>query len=198
MKLLVTVFQPFGGQSINPSWEAVRVLEGADTGAEMRLVCLPVEWHAAPDTLKQEIALFHPDCVLMFGQAGGRPTVSIERLGCNARSTKAPDNAGVCAPDDTIEHGAPDALAVTIPYERIYSALKEAGLPVSYSFDAGRYICNLVLWTALEEARTKYPGMRAGFIHLPFLPGQKDGAPCLSLEEQRKAVLLAVKAIKEQ
>ena len=195
MKILVTGFAPFGGQAVNPSWEAVKALEHAGVQAELRLVQLPVEWVAGPETLRAAIEEFRPDCVLMCGQAGGRAKVSVERVGFNVCSAKAPDNAGLVRENEPICAGAPDALAATYPYEEICAAIEAEGLPVEYSYDAGRYICNQVLWVALELGRAEYPGMRAGFIHLPFLPGQKEGAPCLSLEDQQKAVLAAVRAI---
>lgn len=195
MKILVTGFAPFGGQPINPSWEAVKALDGAGLDCELSLVQLPVEWIAGPETLKAAVASFRPDHVLLCGQAGGRAKVSVERVGFNLCSAKAPDNAGLTRENEPILAGAPDALAATYPFEDIRAAIEEEGLPVEFSFDAGRYICNQVLWTALELARTEYCGMRAGFIHLPFLPGQKEGAPCMSLEDQQRAVHAAVRAI---
>lgn len=195
MKILATGFAPFGGQPINPSWEAVKALENAGIDAELRTVQLPVEWKAGPETLKEAIEAFRPDCVLLCGQAGGRAKVSIERVGFNLCDCKAPDNAGVLLQNTPICEGAPDALAATYPYEAIRAAIEAEGLPVEYSYDAGRYICNEVLWAALEMGRTVCPGMRAGFIHLPFLPGQKEGAPCLALEDQQRAVAAAVRAI---
>ncbi len=197
MKILVTGFAPFGGQSINPSWEAVKALSGREFAAEIRLRELPVEWKAGRERLLSEIADFRPDCVLMCGQAGGRTGVSVERLGVNLCDCKAPDNAGVVLRDTPIVPMAPDALASTYPYEKILAELRKNGIPAAYSFDAGRYICNLVLWTALQAARTQYPGMQAGFIHLPFLPGQREGAPCMELGEQQRAVELIARTIIE-
>jgi len=195
MKILATGFAPFGGQKINPSWEAVKALENASVDAELRLVQLPVEWVAGPETLRAAIEEFGPDCVLMCGQAGGRAKVSVERVGFNLCSAKSPDNAGEIRESEPIRAGAPDALAATYPYAAIRSAIESENLPVEYSYDAGRYICNEVLWAALDAARTQYPGMTAGFIHLPFLPGQKEGAPCMELADQQRAVLAAVRAI---
>lgn len=195
MKILATGFAPFGGQTINPSWEAVKALESACVDAELHLVQLPVEWVAGPQVLLQAIESFRPDCVLLCGQAGGRAKVSIERVGFNLCCAKAPDNAGEIRENEPIRAGAPDALAATYPYAAIRAAIEGENLPVEYSYDAGRYICNEVLWVALEAARTVYPGMAAGFIHLPFLPGQKEGAPCMELADQQRAVLAAVHAI---
>ncbi len=195
MRILVTGFMPFGGQKINPSWEAIKTLEGKKLGAQLLLRRLPVEWEAGPKELLGAIREFRPDCVLLVGQAGGRDAVSVERLGVNCQDCKAPDNAGEVRLETPIREGAPDALAATYPFEEILAALRGAGIPARYSWDAGRYLCNCVLWTALDAAREDFPGMRAGFIHLPFLPGQKEGAPCLDLETQARAVELCVRAI---
>lgn len=195
MKILATGFAPFGGQPINPSWEAVKALENAFVGAQISIKMLPVEWKAGPEALMEAIESYRPDCVLLCGQAGGRAKVSVERIGFNLCIAKSPDNAGEVRENEPIVPGAPDALAATYPYAAIRSAIEAEGLPVEYSYDAGRYICNEVLYTALEAARTAYPGMKAGFIHLPFLPGQKEGAPCMELTDQQRAVLAAVRAI---
>ena len=192
MKILATGFMPFGGQEINPSWEAVKALEGDD----IIKVCLPVEWKAGPETLCAAIAEHRPDCVLMVGQAGGREPVTIERVGFNMCDCKAPDNAGELRQGTPIREGAPDALASTFPFEEIRTALLEAGIPAEYSWNAGRYICNEVLYTALQYARENCPGMRAGFIHLPFLPEQTQDRPSMPAEKQKKAIALAVEAIR--
>lgn len=193
-KILVTGFMPFGGQEINPSWEAVRELDRQETCACVRLVQLPVEWIAGPRALREAVEEFKPDCALLFGQAGGRAKVSLERVGFNLCACKAPDNAGLLREGEPILPGAPDALAATYPFEDIFQAIAAEGVGVEYSYDAGRFICNQVLWSALHMARSEFPGMRAGFIHLPFLPGQKEGAPCMPLEEQKRAALAAVRA----
>lgn len=195
MKILATGFAPFGGQMINPSWEAVKALENVNIDAQVRCVCLPVEWKAGPETLGKEIEAFLPDCVLMCGQAGGRAKISLERVAFNLCDCKAPDNVGLLLQGEPIVPHAPSALAATYPFAAMRAALEKAGLPVEYSWDAGRYICNEVLYTALLLARQEYPGMRAGFVHLPFLPGQREGAPCMALEEQKRAVRTLVCAI---
>lgn len=198
MKILATGFAPFGGQAINPSWEAVRALQGREMGAQLQCVMLPVEWKAGPETLRAAMESFRPDCVLLCGQASGRARVSLERVGFNLCDCKVPDNAGVVLENTPIRAQAPDALAATYPFAAIRAALEEEGLPVEYSWNAGRYICNEVLYTALLLARESYPGMRAGFVHLPFLPGQKEGAPCMSLTDQQRAVYAIVRAIAAQ
>ena len=186
---------PFGEQEINPSWEAVKALEGKELGAELCLRCLPVEWDAGPRELLEAIREIRPDCALMVGQAGGRDSVSVERLAVNLEDCQTPDNAGVIRRGTPIRAGAPDALAATYPFEAILLALREEGIPARYSWNAGRYLCNCVLWTALDAAREEYPGMRAGFIHLPYLPGQKEGAPCLDAQTQERAIEACVRAI---
>lgn len=195
MRLLVTGFEPFNGQSINPSWETVSLLANESFNADIRLVRLPVEWIAAPMTLVKEINSFKPDCVLMVGQAGGREGISIERIAYNDRTATIADNTGLVLFNSPICEGGENSLMATYPYEAVLNALTKANIKADYSFDAGRFICNLVLYTALNHAKSNSIPMSSGFIHLPYLPGQVEGAPCMSLSEQTLAIKLAVGAI---
>lgn len=193
MRILVTGFMPFGGQSVNPSWEAVSRLSEFSYTADIRLARLPVEWGACAETLRAEIAAFRPDIALLTGQAGGREGVSVERVAYNSCDCAAPDNAGVVLRDTPVRADGPDSLFADYPYEALLSALTQAGITARYSFDAGRFLCNYALYTALDLAVSEYRGMRAGFLHLPYLPGQKKEAPCMKLEEQLRALDIAVR-----
>ena len=183
MKILVTGFAPFGGQSVNPSWEAVKGI----TSAAAVKVCLPVEWVEGPKTLIAAMEEIRPNAVILFGQAGGRKGISLEKTAVNICSCKAPDNAGILRSGEAIREGAPDALCSTLPLDEIMESLTAAGIEAHFSYDAGMFICNEVMWCALEYARTLRPGMPAGFIHLPFMPGQSETAPCMPLPEQERA-----------
>lgn len=195
MRVLVTGFAPFGGQLINPSWEAVSALDPVQLSADIITHQLPVEWHSTREVLRQLLEKHRPDAVLLFGQAGGRVGISIERLAVNLCDCAAPDNVGVVLRNTPIVPRAPDALSATLPSERILAALTEAGIPASFSYDAGRFLCNLVFWSALEEARRAQGAFTAGFFHLPFLPGQKEGAPDLSLARQTEAVQIILQTV---
>ena len=194
MKLLITGFEPFGGEKINPSWEAVRGM-GEIPGTEVTKLHLPVEWDRAQAILQAKIHELNPDCVLMCGQAGGRAGVTIERVAINLCETAAPDNEGVTKIGEPVEKGGPDAYFATYPYRAMLDALKAAEIPSSFSFSAGAYLCNCVMYRALHMQATVYPSMQAGFIHLPYLPEQTQDKPSLPLEVQTKAIEVIASAI---
>ena len=196
MNILLTGFEPFGGETINPSWEAVR--RGKQVpGATFKRLRLPVEWDEGQELLTQAIRDLRPDCVLMCGQAGGRAGISIERVAVNLMEAGAPDNAGVAHAGDPIEPEGPGGYLATYPYRAMLAALKDADIPAAYSFTAGAYLCNCVMYRALHLAATEFPGMRAGFIHLPFLPEQTQDKPSLPLETMVRAIELCLRAIAE-
>ena len=188
MRILITGFMPFDGQTVNPSWQAVQ-----------RMADIPgaVEYFTARDLLNKMIEEFRPDCVLCTGQAGGRAKVSIERVAINLCEASIPDEAGVLLKDTPIVPGGESAYFATYPHQKMLEALNAAEIPAAYSFTAGAYICNHVMYTALETAQQKYPAMKAGFIHLPFLPEQTTEHPSMPLDMQTRALEIIVKAIAE-
>lgn len=192
MRILVTGFEPFGGQSVNPSWEAVRPLGGGDVVT----ACLPVSWNGAPQSLLAAIAESKPDCVLLCGQAGGRSGVSVELCAVNECRTDLADNALLLHPDAPILAGGPARYEATYPRAAILSALARGGIEAHPSEDAGRFICNLVLYTALHHAATRCPSLTAGFLHLPYLPEQSETAPTMAAPLQLRALRLALEAIR--
>lgn len=198
MKILVTGFEPFGGESINPSREAVMRAD-APAGAEIIRRTLPVTWKGGKEALLSLIGETEPDIVLMTGQAGGRKGVTIERIGVNCMEASIPDNDGVKMCGEAIFPGAPDGLFSTFDYRAVKKALDDGGIDASFSFSAGAFICNLVLYTALHTAQTAKKPFRAGFIHLPYLPEQAhDALPSLTLDEQTRAVSLALSALAKE
>lgn len=194
MRILITGFKPFDGQKVNPSWQAVCRMADMP-GVEMIRRELPVEYFTARKLLQQMMDEFCPDCVLCTGQAGGRAKVSIERVAINLCEASIPDEAGVLLKGTPIVPGGENAYFSTYPHERMLDALKAAEIPAAYSFTAGAYICNHVMYTALEAAQQKYPKMQAGFIHLPFLPEQTQEHPSMPLEMQTRALEVIVQAI---
>lgn len=196
MNILITGFEPFGGEAVNPSWEAVRRIPRIP-GASFKRCRLPVEWVEGQALLAEAIRDLRPDCVLMCGQAGGRAGVSIERVAVNLMEAKAPDNAGVVHLGDAIEPHGPSAYFATYPYQAMLAALQKAEIPATYSFTAGCYLCNCVMYRALHLAATELPGMRAGFIHLPYLPEQTAEKPSLPLETMVEALTVLVRTIAE-
>lgn len=191
MRILLTGFEPFGGEKVNPSWEAVKDMCGNDT----RAVCLPVEWEAGPSKLTEEIEAFRPDAVVSFGQAGGRDGVSVENYAYNNCDCKAPDNAQVIREGIPVIEGAPERLEATLPVGTIVKALTDNRIHAYISESAGRYICNSVMFTALQYACEHGLNMKAGFIHLPYLPEQTKDKPSMDMETQKKAARIIVETV---
>ena len=195
MKILLTGFEPFGGEKINPSWEAVRGVGEEIPGAAIERLCLPVEWRRGQEMLSQAIERLRPDCVLMTGQAGGCAGVSIERVAINLCETGIADNAGEQKCGEAVEPDGPTAYFATYPYREMLAALRAAKIPASFSFSAGAYLCNCVMYRALHLQATAYPKMAAGFLHLPYLPEQTQDKPSMPLETMVRALEACLSAI---
>ena len=188
-RILMTGFEPFGGQKINPSWQAVQGVT-APEGVELIRRELPVRWYDTSAAVKALIDGLHPDAVLLTGQAGGAERIRVERVGLNLRDAGAADNAGIVVRDTPVIENAPTAYFSTFAYKEILAALTNAGLPAAYSFSAGAYLCNEALYTTLHLL----PEAKCGFIHLPFLPEQSDRHFTLPLEKQILALQLVLNA----
>ena len=202
MKILVTGFDPFGGEAVNPSWMAVEQLPDAAAGAEIVKKSLPVVWFKALEILEGYIEEIKPDVVVMCGQAGGADSLRIERVGINLCEARIADNAGVLLVGDPILKDGPAAYFSTFPFRAMFAAVEAEGIAVKHSFSAGAYLCNHVLYGALHIAETKYPNMKAGFIHVPFLPEQvvdkPEGTPSMPLETIAKAIRIMIETIAKE
>ena len=192
-KLLVTGFDPFGGEKINPAWEAVKRLPDAVGGFALTKLMVPTVFGLAGEKVLEAAKALSPDCILCVGQAGGRSAVTPEVVGINLREAGIPDNAGnqprfaPCVP------GGENAYFATLPVRRMVAAIREAGLPASLSFSAGAFVCNDLLYTVLRA--TEGTEIRAGFIHVPYLPEQTKDKPSLPLEDIVKALTAAIAVI---
>ena len=197
MKILVTGFTPFGGERINPSWEAVRRLPDHIGEAELIKHEIPTEFNASGAVLHELLEQLRPDAVLCVGQYGGANCIRVERVAVNLRDARIADNAGRQPADEPIVPGGPDAYFATIPTREIVDALREKNIPAQLSYSAGTFVCNNLLYCALHESARRYPAMRCGFLHVPFLPEQaKDGnAPSMSLALMTKALTIAAETI---
>lgn len=195
MKILVTAFEPFNGRDINPSQ---LILEQLNAPAEVELIkaLLPVEFNATTEIMKALLKENQPDVVISIGQAGNRPEISVERVAINLDNCRSsngqkemPDNAGDMPVDTPIVVGAPDAYFSNLPVWEMVEKMQEAGVPAAVSYTAGTYVCNHVMYIVLHEVDTKYPKMKAGFIHVPFLPEQnpKSGYT-MELQEMVKGI----------
>jgi len=197
MKILVTGFTPFGGEKINPSWEAVKRLPDRIGGAELVKREIPTEFDASGAALRELLAELRPDAVLCVGQYGGANCIRVERVAVNLRDARIADNAGRQPADEPVVLGGPDAYFATVPTRGIVDALREKNIPAQLSYSAGTFVCNNLLYCALHESAQSYPTLRCGFIHVPFLPEQtRDGsAPSMSLELMVKALEIAAEVI---
>jgi pyroglutamyl-peptidase len=184
-RVLLTGFDPFGGETVNPSWEAVRRLDGdVLRGHRMQSLQLPTEFGRALRVLRSALARRSPALVVCVGQAGGRSRVSLERVAINVDDARNADNAGRQPVDRPVIRGAPAAYFCTMPIKAQLRALQSAGLPAEISQTAGTFVCNHVFYGLMHALRDT-PRVRGGFVHIPFLPEQAvvhAGAPSLSLD----------------
>ena len=190
-KLLITGFDPFDGATVNPSWEAVKLLPERIGEYELYKLQIPTVFGLAPRTILDQAAEIQPDVIISVGQAGTRKAVTPERIGINVRDARITDNAGISPKDEAIVPGGPDGLFSTLPVKAMIDAITEAGLPGAVSNTAGTFVCNDVLYSLLHH----YAGtdVRCGFIHVPWLPEQ--GEPNLPLEHIKKALEAAISAL---
>jgi pyroglutamyl-peptidase len=195
--VLLTGFEPFNGATINPAWEAVRALEGwQGDGFQVEVRQLPCVFGDAIEDLTALIDELHPDVVIAVGQAGGRPDISVERVAINVDDASILDNGGQQPVDTAIAADGPAAYFSTLPIKAIVHALREKGLVAGVSQTAGTFVCNHVFYGLMHHAATQPQPIKAGFIHVPFLPEQAaarpDAPPSMALEDIIAGVKLAV------
>jgi pyroglutamyl-peptidase len=185
MRALVTGFEPFGGEPINPSLEAVMRLPAHLGALTVERRSLPTVFHRALGVLDDAVRTVQPDILLCVGQAGGRAELSVERVAINIDDARLADNDGQSPIDQPIVPGAPAAYFTNLPLKAIVRVLNEAGIPAKVSNTAGTFVCNHVFYGAMHLVATEFPALRAGFIHIPFLPEQAvrhPGVPSMALE----------------
>lgn len=181
-KLLITGFDPFGGESTNPSWEAVRLLPDTLHGWQLTKLQLPTVFTAAAHRLLEAVDELEPQAVICVGQAGGRSAITPEVIGINLQEARIPDNAGQQPVNEPVLPGGPAAYFATLPVRELVAAIQAAGVPAALSYTAGTFVCNEVLYSLLHH--TESSGIRAGFIHVPWLPEQaKEAQPSLPLAQ---------------
>ncbi|WP_216321574.1 pyroglutamyl-peptidase I [Deinococcus aestuarii] len=204
--LLLTGFEPFHTHPTNPSAQAAGALNGQTVGgARVVSALLPVEPHAAADTLRSLLDTHRPDAVLLTGLAAGRPHVTVERVALNVMDFNIPDNAGRVYRDHPAhtDAGAPSAYLSTLPLRAIVDAWKEADLPGGISNTAGLYVCNFVLYHALDcLSRSGRAAVPCGFLHVPAnaevalaVPEDRPPLPYLPQDEITRAVRVALEVV---
>lgn len=201
MKILVTGFEPFGGEKINPALEVVQRLPETIAGAEVVKVQIPVVFGEDVAAVKAAVESCDPDIVLCVGQAGGRTHITPEFVGINYVDARIPDNAGNQPVAEAIVEGAPEAYFTKLPVRAMVARMKEAGIPAAVSYTAGTFCCNEVMYGLLHLIATEHPEIRGGFLHVPYAPEQavdlSATTPSMTVDMMVKGITLGLEAAVE-
>ncbi|MCL2420469.1 MAG: pyroglutamyl-peptidase I [Defluviitaleaceae bacterium] len=198
-KVLITAFDPFGGEPVNPALEAVMRLPDEIDGVTIIKKEIPTVFGKSAEILCQALEQEKPDAVISVGQAGGRTHISIERVAINIDDARIPDNEGNQPIDMPIVEGGPTAYFATLPVKAIIRDLIDAGIPTAISETAGTFVCNHLMYAALHYAAEKQPDLKAGFIHIPYLPEQtldKAKMPSMSADSVADSLKVMVRTLK--
>lgn len=200
-KVLVTGFDPFGGESINPAYEAVKLIPDVIKGAEIIKLEVPTVFKKGPAKTIEAIEEYKPDFVLCIGQAGGRSQMTPEFVGINYAQARIPDNDGDQPLHEPLAVDGPDAYFTQLPVYAMVEKMKENGIPAAVSYTAGTYVCNAMLYSVLHALNTKYPNTKGGFMHVPYATSQTvnqaAGTPGMNLNDIAKGIELSIEAILE-
>ncbi len=193
-RILLTGFDPFGGQPVNPSWQAVQQLDGLELdGHEVAAAQLPTVFGEALQALDTLLERHRPALVLVTGQAGGRSNISLERVAINVNDARIPDNAGAQPVDTEVVAGAPAAYFSTLPIKAMLAALLAEGVRADVSQTAGTFVCNHVFYGLMHRLATdaRWAGVRGGMLHVPWLPEQ--GQPSMSCDQIARGLKVALR-----
>ncbi len=181
--ILLTGFEPFDGEPVNPSWLIAHALDGETIGgATVTALRLPTEFGRSLRVLRAALRRHDPALVVALGQAGGRAALSVERIAINVDDARIPDNAGARPIDAPVVRGGPAAYFTSLPVKAIVAALRARGVPAEVSQTAGTFVCNHVFYGLQHALRRRR--VRSGFVHVPYLPEQvttRPGTPCVPL-----------------
>ena len=200
MKVLVTGFDPFGGESINPAWEAVKVIKDEIAGAEIIKMQIPTVVGKSIAKIHDKMIEINPDIVIAVGQAGGRFGVTPERVAINVTDARIPDNEGNQPIDEVIFADGDSAYFSNLPVKAMVQAIKDAGYPSVLSNTAGTYICNHVMYGILYYIQKEFPNARGGFIHVPYAASQvvnKPNTASMAIADITASLEAAIKAAVE-
>jgi pyroglutamyl-peptidase len=195
-KVLITGFAPFGGEHINPSYEALKLIDQTSLPCELMMMEVATEFYVSANQVIDAMHIFSPDVIIMVGQAGGRKEISVERIAINIDDATIPDNRGIKPIDHEISIFGQPAYFATLPIKRIVKSLQDHGFPANISNSAGTYVCNHLMYSILHELsmNTSLPAI-AGFIHVPYTTAQVKDKPhvfALELDTIRKALELII------
>ena len=199
MKILITGFDPFGGETVNPAYEAVKLLPDTIAGAEIIKLEVPTQFHRAGVVLEDAMQQHKPDVVICVGQAGGRAAITPEKVAINLMDGRIPDNAGYQPVDVPIQEDGEAAYFTSLSVKAMVQRMRDAGIPAAVSYTAGTYVCNYLLYTLLYLIDKKYPHVRGGFIHVPYAMEQVInkplGTPSMDLRQIARGLETAVEAV---
>ena len=195
--VLVTGFECFGGEKMNPSWEICKRLPREIAGLRVETCLVPCEFRRAIEVVAEAIERHRPSIILSLGLAGGRNRLGVERVAINVDDARIPDNAGARPIDEAIAAKGPPAYFATIPVKAVTRAIRAAGVPVEVSNSAGTYVCNHLMYGVLHFVAASGNGARAGFVHVPYAEEQvidKKEAPAMSFESMTRGVVAGIEA----
>ncbi len=195
MKVIITGFDPFGGEEMNPAYEAVKLLPDIINGHSIIKIEIPTVFRKSLQVLEDAIKKEQPDIVICVGQAGGRFGITPERVAINQDDGRIPDNEGNQPIDETIHNDGEMAYFSKLPIKKIVSNLQKEKIPASVSNTAGTYVCNHVMYGLLYMIDKVYSDIRGGFIHVPYATTQvidKPNMPSLTLEQIRDGLRIAI------
>jgi len=198
MKILITAFEPFGGEKVNPALEAMKLLPDKIGEVQILKLELPTVFKKSIEKVWQHIDEYEPDVVISLGQAGGRACISIERVAINIDDTTMADNEGNMPIDQPIFEDGENAYFSNLPIKKMVEDIKKAGIPTKISNTAGTYVCNHVMYGVLYKIHKESLNIKAGFIHVPFIPEQvvnKPESPSMSLENIVKSIEFACRVL---
>ena len=196
MKVLITGFDKFGGESINPSNLCVNSLSDVIDNIEIKKITLPTVFKDSSRVLEENIKSFSPSIVICVGQAGGRSKITPERIAINIDDARIPDNIGNSPIDETIRKDGENAYFSTLPIKAIVDELNKNNIPSAISNTAGTFVCNHIMYEALYITSKNYPNIKAGFIHIPYIEEQikdKPNMPYMKKEYIITALELIIK-----
>jgi len=196
MKILVTGFEPFGEDVLNPSALILEKVPKKILDAEIKTLLVPTVFHQSILRVCEQVDLEKPDVVLLLGQAGGRKAMTMERVAININDARLPDNEGHQPLDEPIVSGGPSAYFSTLPIKAMVAAMRGVGVPAEVSNSAGTFVCNHLLYGVLHHCQEKKLSVKVGFLHVPYLPeqvGEREELFSLPLEEMVKAVEAAMR-----
>jgi len=198
MKILVTGFDPFGDDTINPAIEAVKLLPDEIDDVEIVKLEIPTVFYKSADVVSEAIEKEDPDYVLNIGQAGGRAELTPERVAINMDDARIEDNEGQQPIDKVIREDGKEAYFSKLPIKAMVNYMKEENVPASVSNTAGTFVCNHIMYQTLYLTMEEYPEVRAGFMHIPFLPEQvldRPDTPSMALDDIVRGITAALQAI---